>query len=183
MTAATIDLTETQTIKALGDFLTTVLPAGTAVVRGQVNRVPEVKGPDFVVMTPILRERLATNTDTYSDGFDTNGPQIKDAMQPARVTVQLDIHGPDSADNAQVITTLLRDEYAVNIFATFGLDVTPLYAGDPRQSPFLNGEQQIETRWTVDSVLQCNPIVTVPQDFASTLSVGLVNVDAAYPPT
>jgi hypothetical protein len=93
----------------------------------------------------------------------------RSVLQPVQVTVQIDIHGPASPDNAQIITTLLRDEYATDLFASSGFDVTPLYANDPRQMPFTNGEQQVENRWVVDAVLQCNPILTVPQQFADEL--------------
>lgn len=96
---------------------------------------------------------------------------VRAVMQPVEVTVQIDIHGPSSADNAQIITTLLRDEYAFDQFAASGFDVSPLYANDPRQMPFSNGEQQIENRWVVDAVLQCNPVLTVPQQFADELEV------------
>lgn len=52
---------------ALGNFLASILPAGVLVVQGQDNRVPEPIGADFVIMTPIMRQRLETNVDTYSD--------------------------------------------------------------------------------------------------------------------
>lgn len=90
-------------------------------------------------------------------------------LQPVQVTVQIDIHGPSSPDNSQIITTLLRDEYATDFFSTTGFDVTPLYADDPRQMPFSNGEQQIENRWVVNAALQCNPVLTIPQQFADEL--------------
>jgi hypothetical protein len=96
---------------------------------------------------------------------------VKSMLQGTRVTVQLDVHGPGSADNSQIITTLFRDEYATTAFAASGFDVTPLYADDARQIPFVNGEQQIEERWVIDMVMQCNPVITVPQDFASGVSI------------
>lgn len=40
---------------------------GVPVIAGQANRTPEPASPDFVVMTPILRTRLETNTDAYDD--------------------------------------------------------------------------------------------------------------------
>jgi hypothetical protein len=77
---------------------------------------------------------------------------------------------------------MLRDDYAMAQFSTSGFDVTPLYADDPKQVPFLNGEQQYETRWIVEAVLQVNPVVSVPQQFMDAASITLVEVDAAYPP-
>jgi hypothetical protein len=52
---------------ALRSFLLSILPSGVEVIAGQANRVPEPSSPDFVVMTPILRQRLETNTDTFAD--------------------------------------------------------------------------------------------------------------------
>jgi len=172
MTTPTLSLTESQTLAALRSFLLAVLPAGVEVVKGQVNRVAEPKGSDFVVMTSTLRERLSTNIDTYTDGHPVN-PGTKASLQPTKVTIQVDVHGPASADNAQIIVTLFRDEFATTAFSASGFDVTPLYASDPRQAPFLNGEQQVETRWTIDAVMHCNPVVTVPQDFFTEVSIDI----------
>jgi len=247
MTAPALNLTEAQTLTALRSFLLAVLPTGTEVARGLDNRVPEPSGSNFITMTPIMRERLETNVDSY-DGLDiqtltftvlTNTPALGDrltnagvvasgivsavsglnvvvlpttgayfavgdsvadttsalpvgtvssvayggkaSLQPTKVTVQLDVHGPTSADNAQIISTLFRDEYAVTQFATSGFDVVPLYADDPKQLPYLNGEQQIEERWSIDAVMQTNPVVTTPMQFMNAIAVTTINVDAAYP--
>ena len=91
--------------------------------------------------------------------------------QSTTVSVQIDVHGPNSADNAQIISTLFRDDYATTQFATSGFDVNPLYADDPKLVPYDNGEQQIEERWIIDAMLQINPIVQVPQQFASSVAV------------
>lgn len=114
---------------------------------------------------------------------------VMNSLQPVKFTAQLDIHGEFSADNAHIISTLFRDEYGVELFKASGFDVTPLYAGEARQLPFNNSEQQVETRWTMDVVMQCNPIVTVPQYFADQLNFGdltttsgVISVYASYPP-
>lgn len=41
------------------------------VVKGQVNRVPSPKAANYVVMTPILMPRIATNLDEFFDCFFT----------------------------------------------------------------------------------------------------------------
>ncbi len=171
MNAPSLSLTESASLTALRAFLLSVLPAGIEVIQGQDNRVPEPRHQNFVVMTPILRDRLETNVTTYHDGYP-DAPSVKSVLQPTRLTVQLDVHGPSGADHTQVITTLFRDPYAVDLFAASGLDLAPLYAGEPRQVPFLNEAQQVETRWSVDLVMQVNPVVTVPQDFTPALEVG-----------
>lgn len=208
---------------------------GVEVIRTQVNRVPEPKAADFVLMTPILRERLATNIDNATDTIITgaisgttltvltvqrgivrlgarltgNGVPdgtmllerlpigtyrlstsaelsartmyagMKAAMQETKLTIQLDIHGPASADNAQIISTLLWDEFIIQPFA--GIDAKVLYSSDPRQVPFIDAESQWENRWSVDVLLQANQIVYVPQEFADVLTPTLVEVEAIYP--
>lgn len=241
--SASVSLTQSATLKALRSFLLGVLPAGVQVVRGQDNRVPEPLVDNFVVMTPIRRERLATNVDSYEDAYFTGsiaggiltvtslaygqivngrtlfgvnvaanttiGSQITGApsggigtynvspsqtvssqpmaagitslIQETKVTVQLDVHGPASADNAQIISTIFRDEYGITMFDPETSGVTPLYTDDPRQIPFTNEEQQVENRWIVEAVMQVNPVVTLPLQFADILAIGLINVESVYP--
>lgn len=176
----TISITESNTITALGNFLTSILPAGTAIVKGQTNRVSSPTAPNYVVMTPLMRTRLATNVDTYSDPFPIPGG-AKTILTATRATIQMDVHGPASGDNAQIIMAMLRDDTACQSFAASGFQMQPLYATDPKQMPFITGEGQYEDRWTLDAELQANPVLTIPQDFAGTLDVGLINVDRTYP--
>ncbi len=173
----TVSITEDQIFSVLGQFLQSVVPSTCAVVRGQVNRVPEPQGTDFVVMWPTLRERLSTNVDTYDDQS-----QNKNLMQPTKITVQCDVHGPCSADNAQIISTMFRDAYATDFFTSvFGsVDLQPLYSDDPRQTPFMNAEQQYEERWIVQMVMQANPVVVIPQQSALTVNVEIISVDQTY---
>jgi hypothetical protein len=176
---ATISLTESQIFKALRSVLLGILPAGTEVVQGQQNRVAEPKGADFCICTPILRTRLETNRDTFTDAPLATPPiGTRDSLAPTQVTIQLDVHGPASADNAQMISTLFRDEYATIEFARLPYDVQPLYADDPRQIPFESGEQQTEERWSVDVVLQANPVTGTAQDFADVVTVTTIEADA-----
>lgn len=59
--------TEFETLSALRGVLLSVLPEGVPVIRGQANRTPSPKAKDYVVQTPIRRERLETNFDQYVD--------------------------------------------------------------------------------------------------------------------
>lgn len=71
--SATISITETQVFTALAAVLGSfgLAPANPdtvlEIIKGQVNRVPEPSGPDFIVMWPVLRERLALNVETVTD--------------------------------------------------------------------------------------------------------------------
>jgi len=70
--SATVSLTQTQIftalVAALGMFgLTSAAGGNVPIIRGQVNRVPEPTAADFVVLWPVLRDRLAMNIDEWSD--------------------------------------------------------------------------------------------------------------------
>ncbi len=257
-----LSLTEAQTLTALRAFLLGVVPAGTDVIRGQDNRVPEPVGPDFVVMTPLMQGRLGTNETAYFDDVFTGsiagttltvtavarsqtplaagmlilskadyvtvngvivtvdgvpvtigGPSVvtpgtviveqlsgdpggvgsykispsqmvvneplyagvRADMTAVELTVQLDVHGPRSADNTRIIETLFRSEYAVDLLAASGLDIAPLYLTDPHQAPFVNDSNQVEYRWSMDAHLQVNPRIGTPQQFMDEVVVTTYN--------
>lgn len=108
--------------------------------------------------------------------------------QAMKVSVQLDFHADPKADisgdMAAVVSTLLRDDFGVQQFANQSphYDVAPLYATDPAQRPFFNDQQQVETRWVVEALLQCNVVVSVPQQFADSVDLDVISVDATYAP-
>ncbi|AYJ74279.1 hypothetical protein phiE131_013 [Burkholderia phage phiE131] len=176
----TISITESQVFTALRSFLLGILPAGVEVVKAQGNGVGEPVGGDFVVMNSIASPRIATNVEGYTDP-GTN-PGTRNSMQAIEARIQLNVHGPNSGDNAAIISTLFRDEYACIQFATVNPDIQPLYSEIPRQMPFINGENQFEQRWIIELALQYNPITQTPQDFADEVIPQIVSVDAAYPP-
>jgi hypothetical protein len=240
---ASVDLTQSDAQAAIRAFVLGVLPPPVECVEGQDNRVPEPKVANFVVMTPLRRDRLSTNVDSADDAKFTgsiagtvltvtavqigslgagstvfgsgvavstritgqlSGPaggpgtyrvsQSQAApgqtlssgqtvvQQSTDIVVQLDVHGPAGADNAQIISTLMRDQAGVDIFAAANERVVPLHADDPRQMPFVNAEKQYEDRWVVEAHVQIKPNVAIPQQYADAVAVDLVSVDAAYPP-
>lgn len=237
----TLAPTESEIFSVLRAFLVESLPTGTEVILAQGNRVPEPSVDNFVVMTPIRRDRIETNVDAYLDcaftgliagavltvtvvrfGFlglnnsiygalsgTTIGEQLSGIpggagtytvspaqtvssgpmwsgsatlLQPTEFTVQLDVHGSNSGNNAQVIATLFRDEYATSFFALENAAIIPLYADDPRQMPFINDQQQYEWRWVIEAKLQVNETVTIHnQQFADSLAVQTLNIETLYP--
>jgi hypothetical protein len=64
---ASISPTQSNITAALYAFLTFILPPNTLVVLAADNRVTEPSQTNFVVMTPIRFERIATNIDTGAD--------------------------------------------------------------------------------------------------------------------
>lgn len=169
---------------ALRAFLLSIIPtAGIEVILGQPNRVPEPASADFIIFTPMLGARLGTNFDKFYNVV-TPPPALgsNTVAQPMQMTVQIDVHGPASGDNAQIVSTLFRDAFATDYFDANFPGISPLYAEDPRQTPFHNGEQQIEWRWSVDVYLQVDATVSgIPQAFADSLHVNVISVDETYP--
>ena len=102
------------------------------------------------------------------------------ALQPTRLDVQLDAHGPNGSDNIQIISTLFRDEDAAAYFDLGPNNMNALYASDPRQMPFNNAEAQWEDRWTIDLSLQINPVITLPQNFCKEVTPTLINVEEVF---
>lgn len=175
---ATIDLTEAAIFTGLRAFILDVLPTiGSAnAVKGQQNRVPMPAGPDFVIMTPTGRSQLATTARTYRPPVDpapaTGG---RDTQRSTRVDIQLDIYGPKSAENCQIIATLLRDMYGCDFLRPHKCQ--PLFCGDPTELPLITGEKQYEYRWTLPVSLQFNPTVSTSQQFADNVDLTIVEID------
>ncbi|ENN86073.1 hypothetical protein RHSP_32046 [Rhizobium freirei PRF 81] len=171
----------------------------TAAIAGQTMTVSAVAFGTIAVGQTVFGVGVAALTKIIALGTGTGGigtymvsptqtvPSRKMAsggeifLQPTRITVQLDIHGPNSAENAQTISTLFRDDFAVQVFKASGFDVTPLYMSDPRQLPFENENAQIENRWVIDAVMQSNQIIRAPQQFADELDIAITEVEAAFP--
>lgn len=118
-------------------------------------------------------------TPSQTVGSETMSAGVIEVEQSTEVVMQVDVHGPSSGDNSQTISTLFRSGYAVERMAASG--VTPLYAEDPRQTPFTTAASQYEERWTIDVHLQINPIISVPQEFADSATIEVVDVDVVYP--
>lgn len=170
----TPSVTQNEIFTRLKTFLEAVLPAGTVAYQADNNRVPEPKDANFVVMSATLRGRLQTeSTETWSP--DATAPTAIVATMPTQFGVQLDIHGPDSADNAQVLATVWRTTYCVDAFPA---SLKPLTCSDPTYAPFQNGEDQIEWRWVVTVFLQGNPSVSTPMQFADTLAITIAESGA-----
>lgn len=183
--SATISLTQADVMTAVRSFLLGVLPSGIEVVKGFDNHVPQPKGPNYVQFFWIDTSRLATNWNEYI-GNTQPAPAPQDGKMQARkgaqARVQIDFYGPEAQEYAEMVSTLLRDEYGCNAFAAINPEIQPLHADEAKNMPIVNGESQYEQRFMVEALLQINPVTTVPQDFAEELATEeFINVDAAYP--
>ena len=168
-------ITEANVLKALRSLLLGIAPSGVEVIKAQDNRVSEPAALDFITMTPLRQQRLSTNRRSGELPVGTDQITI---LNPIDFQVQLDVHGPNSADNVDAIASLFRDGYSCDSFAASGFDIQPLYADDPLQAPFVNDQQQYENRWVTTLHMQVNPLLTVTQQFAGQLAIKTKLVDA-----
>lgn len=163
--------------RAVKAFVLAILPLDDQhVIKGLGNRAPMPLGP-FVAITTLANARLRTNQTTW----DVTDPAPTDLSieQGVQITLQVDIYGPLSFDWTSIFSTLWRDETACDALTP---SCQPLYTDDPKQIPLIDGEEQYEQRWLVTAYLQYDPVVSTPSQFADTLDVTLINVDATYPP-
>lgn len=94
---------------ALRSFLLDILPAGTEVILGQINRVPEPLTGQFVVMTPTRFRRIDTNFDfsldlkmTGSIAGTTMTVTAVDPKSPGAVVVGSSVFGVGVKPGTQV---------------------------------------------------------------------------------
>jgi len=170
-----ISITESNLYTACRSFLIGVLPC--PVVQGQQNRAAMPVG-DFVTMTSLGTTALSTDKATYQPNAST-----QTHGRSTRWDVQLDFYGPNAADNANIVATLFKSDFACSQVEATGVDMDPLYAEEPRQIPFVNAENQYEKRWSVQCAFQFNPTVVVSQQFAASLHVVPASIDVVFPPT
>lgn len=157
--------------------------APALVIKGLPNRsaMPPAS-PGFVAMMLTRAKQLRTPESTYGV---TVPPTALDLEQGTEIRLQLDLYGATSGDWAVILQTLLRSE--PGCVALAGADplnpvCQPLYASDAHLAPLDDSEDQYEERWTIEAILQYNPVTSVPMQFADTLELTVINVDEAYPP-
>lgn len=174
----TPSLTQEQAMTALRSLLLLIVPSGTEVVQGQINRVPMPQGKNWCQMTAVRRIAMATNErQAVPNLAPAPATGRTDIGLSTRLDIQIDVYGPASAETAQAIVTLFRDSWAADQLAPSGL--APLYCSDPSQMPLVAGEQQYIARWTMDAALHGNIVTPVPTQFADTIITGLTEVTHA----
>lgn len=159
-----VSLTEDAIMTGLRTFILAVLPTGVEVVQGQDNNVPLPAATDFVIMTPARREQLSQTAHAYDPVAGTN-----EISRSTSLHFQLDIYGPSGSDNAQLITTLFRDDYGFQFFKPYGL--APLYCDDGQQMPLVSDQKLWVQRWMMRGVLQTNLAISTPAEFADTIVI------------
>lgn len=170
--AAMITPTQDVLFIAFRAFILSLLP-GVSVIQGLGNGSPMPAG-EFICITPGAQRRLSTN-----HTIDDSPGLARAVLQPTEYTIQVDCYGPNASDYATTLSAMWRDPYGCDAMAP---DAAPFYSTDPTQAPLINGEENYEQRWTFSALLQFNPVVSVPQQYADSLVLDLVSVDAEFPP-
>lgn len=173
--SATIDITKDAVVTALRAFILHALP-GVQVVEGQQNHVPLPLGR-VVVMTPLMQTAMNVPTTHYAPASGTVGKR-----QSTDWRVQLDVYGEGAEDAATILAALFRSDVAFEWLANHDHPIRPLYAGEPKNMAFINDAMNYEDRWMLEVHLHANPTVSVSQQFADSLSVGLVAANVLYKP-
>lgn len=104
---------------------------------------------------------------------------VMSVEESTEVIMQVDVHGANSSDNSQVLQQLFWDARAVDELEPFG--ITPLFAEDPRQMPFITAAKEYEDRWMVDLHMQVKPTIELPQEFSDSVVLTVTDIDVAFP--
>ncbi len=125
----------------------------TAVITGTIEDGSILAGPNVTTNTAVVTQQSGTpggigvytvdTTQTAASGLVWAG--FTDMTQSLKMRVQLDVHGPESAQNATIISTVFRDEQGTALFDAQPYTVTCLYCDDPQQLPFSNDQQHTHT--------------------------------------
>lgn len=175
----------------LQPFLATITGLDPAVIiQGLPNRVSmPAASPGYITMQAFHTKRLRTNVSADS-WLGVADPTAIALEQGTELRIQLDFYGASSGDWAAAVETLWRSEFACVALAGADSDgeplvpptCQPLHADEAHLGPLTDSEDQYEQRWIVEAILQYNPVVTAPLQFANTAEITVINVDEAYPP-
>jgi hypothetical protein len=165
-------------------------PIMTVTAIGTNNQVPILVGASVVgpgVPIAIIGPQTSgtpgglgtyTVAPSYTAGPDIFAAGQLSVQEVVETAIQLGFHSADntSADMAQAVRMMLRDPYAVTFIKAINPAIAPLYGSDARQAPYLDAEDQFETRWVVEAVLQANVVVSGLQvQFVTSVALQLIS--------
>jgi len=151
------------------------------VIYADQNRVPADLG-DFVTISFVASKPWGTPWITYND-TGVQATESETTNMSVEVTYQIDIYGPNAADNMMVIFVLLRSDATSEWMASYGLansiTIDTFYTDDPKRSVITNEEDQYEDHWLTRIRLDTVQQVSTSVNFMSVLSnpaVALKNI-------
>lgn len=170
-----ISITESALVDDLITFFETLVDCD--VVRGLPDQIPDPLR-DCVVITPIAAQGLSLPTAVYADPATATG--TLSITQATQWSARVDSYGTRAHDRALALSIALCSPFGCEFLGTLGR-AQPLSVSAMTQWPIAGAEGQFFERWSFDASLQFNPFITVPQQFADQLHVGLIEVDTTYP--
>lgn len=142
-----------------------------------ITATPGQNGPSYIVISPGVKVRTSQGTRSYDS--------VAQTLTLERGTTyyyQVDAFGPLAPDYADIITVAWNSMYAATATQDAGAPYQVLYADEPSQLNFTNGELQYEQRFTTKLYLQVNQAVTLPQQSSDQVPVTILNLDPAGNP-
>lgn len=175
-----LDITDSDVYTALCGFVSLIIPEGTPIQRGQINRVP-MPNVDCVILTTIgTPRRIGTNADSIEavvvDGQITGFTAAVEA--DFEYSVQADFYSADAESWAMAAELLWRDKL---VWSAMPAGMKPLYSEGRLQLPIIGAENQWIQRWTMTLVLDYQPTWTQPTQAALTATVIPEPIDVFFP--
>ncbi|WP_313622838.1 LIC_12616 family protein [Achromobacter sp.] len=170
-----LSITEDQLVEDLVTFFTTLVDC--EVIRGRSDGMPSPQR-ECIVITPMVARGLSLPVSSYADPSPATGTLTM--TQATQWTARVEACGARAHDLALILSIALRSQYGCEFLERLGR-MQPLETGELGQLSLDGAENENFERWAFDAVLQFNPSITVPQQFADQLHVGLIEVDTTYP--
>ena len=138
--------------------------------------------PGTTIVNRLTTTGLGTGTFRVSPGGQTIDQRAlysstRFDLVATEFTVQLDVYGPNAWANVQTLTTYFQSSYGAKALEDLNAEVAPLYCDPARQVAFIDGERQWEDRWMIELALQVNPTLSISQQAATQIDIGLVPTD------
>ena len=114
----------------------------------------------YITISPGITERQDQGTRDYDS---INGLAL--VRRHTTYSYQVDCYGPSAPDYANIVAIAWRSGYMADYTTANALSFQVLYADEPQQLNFSNGEMQYEQRFMLKLYLQVNQTVSLPQQF------------------
>jgi len=158
--------TQDQVSVALADFIAKVCEIdlnGTSpkIVISQINQVALPTG-NCAVITPLFQVDMTSKAkESHNSVAGTPYVFSTDYVMPTKGTYQIDFYGDNAADNCRAFKIMYRSSYAAEQMTGVA---SPLDCDNGVQAPFVSGEKQWVSRWTLTVHLQYNVAVSITDE-------------------
>ncbi|WP_233234496.1 hypothetical protein [Bordetella sp. LUAb4] len=174
MSSVAISITENDLFKVLGDVIASLVD--WPVLRAQSGVV--LPDGDCILLAGLEDAPLAPADENYLEHGDVRVTRIK---QSRKWTARIACRGAEGHDCAVRLSVAFGSASIYRKFQDSGMDISPLFADAAAFPAIPIEEAPAPAQWSFSLILQYNPYIEIPQESASTLAMGLINVDAKFP--